>query len=95
MRKDVMAENSPPVREALLLTIGAAGRKDENGGDSGKPSETAGRKAKGTKAALNLMEPGYNGTGTMEFEFAMSAWPLIIKGKPPETTGRKARELKR
>ena len=45
MRENVIAENSPPVREALLSAIGAAGRKDENGGDSGKPSETAGTKA--------------------------------------------------
>ena len=67
----------------------------------GKPMETWGRKATGTKAFHQMRQFRYRCL-TNRYphcrplaETAMSAWPLIIKGKPQETAGRKTRGLKR
>lgn len=69
--------------------------------EMGKPMETWGRKATGTKALWHMRQfrclcpiKGHTGRGCLAGA-AMSAWPLIIKGKPSETAGRKTRGLKR
>ena len=81
------ADGSPPWREALWSKTSPGGRAEEQAVKRGKPLETAGRKARGTKAFYFVV--------SVRRENAKSAWPLIIKGKPQETVGRKTRGLKR